>query len=73
MIKALVAAFGLRSTAKKRLVGKAAQRWSGVWALLLVLDIIRLVRRRRRRVIARRILKDGEVLVISNSSNREHQ
>lgn len=73
VIKALVAALGLRSTTKKRLVHKIAQRWSGLWALVLVLDAIRLVRRRRRRIIARRTLKDGEVLVISSSSNRNHQ
>lgn len=72
-IKALVAAFGLCGTAKNRIVGKAVQRWSGIWALLLILDVIRFMRRRQSRVIARRVLKDGEVLVISSSANREHK
>jgi hypothetical protein len=72
-IKALVAALGLRSAAKNRVLGKAAQRWSGIWMLLLILDVMRFFRRRRSQVIARRVLKDGEVLVISSSVNRERQ
>lgn len=72
-IKTLVAALGLRSAAKNRVLGKAAQRWSGIWILLLVLDVMRFVRRRRSPVVARRVLKDGEVLVISSVVNRERQ
>lgn len=72
IIKALAAVFGLRNTAKNRFLGKAARRWSGLWMLLLVLDIIRSVRRHQRRVIARRVLKDDEILVISSSNDREH-
>lgn len=70
-IKALVAAFGLRGATKNRVLRKAAKRWSGFWTLLLVLDIIRFVRRRDRQVIARRVLKDGEVLVISSTVSRK--
>lgn len=73
IIKALIAVFGLRSASKGRLLGKVAQRWSGIWILLLVLDVMRIVRRHRSQVIARRVLKDGEVLVISNSVNSESQ
>ena len=46
------------------------QRWGGIWVLILMFDIIRVVRRRQRRVIARGKLRDGEVLIISNSVNR---
>lgn len=73
MIKALVAALGSRSTSRSRVIGRAARRWSFIWILLLLLDIFRFLRRRQSRVIARRVLKDDEVLVISNSSTREHQ
>lgn len=72
-IKSLVAALGLRSAARNRVVDRVAQRWGGIWTLLLVFNFIRFLRRRRQRVIARRVIKDGEVLVISSSVNREHR
>ena len=70
IFKALLAALGLRSSTKNRLVSRAMQRWGGIWVLILMFDIIRVVRRRQRRVIARGKLRDGEVLIISNSVNR---
>lgn len=73
VFKALVAALGLRNSTKNRLVTRAMRRWSGVWVLILVFDIIRIVRRRQHRVIARRKLQDGEILIISSSVNREDQ
>jgi len=76
-IKTIVTALGRRRLVKNRLFrkmfGKTVQRWSGIWMLLLVFDIMRFVRRRRQHVIARKVLKDGEVLVISSAFNREHQ
>lgn len=72
-LKALVAVLGLRGRAKNRALNKIIKRWSGIWVLLLTLDLIRFMRRRQSRVIERRILKDGEVLVISSSVNRERQ
>lgn len=73
VFKALVAALGLRNSTKNRLVTRAMRRWSGVWVLILVFDIIRIVHRRQHRVIARRKLRDGEVLIISSSVSREGQ
>lgn len=70
-LRALVAGVGLGSSAKRRIYRKTATRWSGWWALLLLLDIIRFVRRRDRKVIARRRLRDGDVLVISSTTNRK--
>ena len=76
-IKAIVTALGRRRLIKNRLFGKmfgkSVRRWSGIWVLLLVFDVVRLVRRRRQRVIARRVLKDGDVLVISSTADRGHQ
>lgn len=66
-VKALVAAFGLGESARKKALRKTAKRWSGLWTMFLVLDIIRYFRRRKRKIIARRVLKDGDVLVISNT------
>lgn len=72
-IKALLGALGLRNAARNRFLGRVAQRSSGVWIALLAFKLIRFVRQRQRRVIARRVIKDGEVLIISSSVNRRHQ
>lgn len=72
-IKALLGALGLRNAARNRVLGRVAQRSSGVWIALLAFNLIRFVRQRQRRVIARRVIKDGEVLIISSSINRRHQ
>lgn len=69
--RALVAVLGLRRATTHRVLGKAVRRWSGMWTLLMVLNIVRIMRRRQRRVIIRRVLREGEVLVISNSVTRD--
>lgn len=70
-IRALVAAFGLRSTAKNQLMAKVLRPWGGLWTLLFVYKLIRIVRHRQQRVIVRKIINEGDVLVISNSVSRE--
>jgi len=70
-VKALVAALGIGSSAKKRVLRKSAKRWSGLWTLFVVIDIIRFFHRRNRKVIARRVLKDGDVLVVSSTVDRK--
>lgn len=67
LVKALVAAIGIGKSTGRNAFRKSAKRWSGLWTLLLVFDIIRFVRRRRRKVVARRVLRDGDVLIVSST------
>lgn len=69
LVKALVAAIGIGNSTKRNALRKSAKRWSGLWTLLLVFDIIRYLRRRGRKVVARRVLRDGDVLVVSSTAN----
>lgn len=71
LIKALVAAFGIGKLTRKKALRKNAKRWSGPWTLLVLLDIIRYLRRRKRKIVAKRIIKDGDVFVISSTVNRK--
>jgi|GEM_PF-3730242 len=51
----------------KRHLRKSVKRWGGLWTFLLLVDIVRFMRRRRRRVTNRKVLKEGEVLIISST------
>lgn len=70
-LQAVVKAIGIGESARKRVLRKKAKRWGGLWTLLLVLDIIRYVRRRERKIVARKVLRDGDVLVISSTVDRK--
>lgn len=51
----------------KRYLRKSVKQWSGLWTFLLLVDVIRFIRRRQRRVTTRKVLKDGDVLIISST------
>ncbi|MEO5973749.1 MAG: hypothetical protein ABIQ38_00895 [Ilumatobacteraceae bacterium] len=70
-LKALVAALGIGASAKKRVLRKTVKRWGGLWTLFVVFDIIRYLHRRDRKVIARRVIRDGEVLVVTSTVDRK--